>query len=112
MTYAETCKAVLSAKGIEHGFITHIVELHKNPKATRNAGGGFNSSHDWQERYRVVLYMDRQMDVTPGSPTNGRAKGGMAEAENADLATAVRECFSVLSLELPESMRPPAPKKK
>lgn len=103
MTFEEAAKAVLSAKGIEHGFITFKVELRKDPKSTRNAGGGFNSSHNWVTVYRLVLYMDRTFDVDAGSPTNGRAKGGMCEVENTDLAAAIREAFGILKLPVPEA---------
>lgn len=110
MNFTEACQIVLAAKGVDHGFIHHVHELKKDPKSTRNQGGGFNSSHKLIERFRVVLYgIDRVFDVDVGSPTNGQAKGGFADIESEDLFGAIREAFEKLKVQLPAGI-PAAPK--
>lgn len=109
MTFSDAAKICIAAKGIDQAVIYHVHELRKDPKATRNQGGGFNSSHQQIERFRVCLTgIDRVFDTDVGSPTNGQAKGGLADVENADLFTAVRQAFEILKLPPPAGI-PPAP---
>lgn len=112
MTFDEVSDIVIAAKGIDHGFLYHVNELKKDPKSTRNQGGGFNSSHKKIRRFRVVLYgTDRTFDADAGSPTNGTAKGGFADIEDEDLFTAIRTAFEQMKLPLPVGI-PAAPAQK
>jgi len=99
MNFHEVSDAVLSAKGVDNGFLFQMEKLDEVRGPRMSGGNDFEWGRERKTLYRVVLYAG-------GGHVDGKryVAGKMADLTGPDCMKTVRAAFEAVGVPLPEKL--------